>query len=89
MALGAQRGHVSWMFLKTMIYQLALGLTIGLAGAAAVGQLLRGMLRRTGALDPSTFALVATVLIATALLASFVPVRRASRLDPAVTLRHE
>lgn len=89
MALGAQRSQVSWLFLRATLVHLGLGLTLGIAGAMAAGQLLRGVLVQTSALDPTTFACVVVLLVAVALLACLVPARRAAALDPAVALRHE
>jgi len=64
-------------------------LALGVGGAVAAGQLLQGVLVRTSALDPATFAVVVALLTAVALLACLVPARRASALDPAVALRHD
>jgi ABC-type antimicrobial peptide transport system permease subunit len=89
MALGAQRSQVVWLFLKGTLARAALGLTIGILGAIAVGHLLRGLLVQTSALDPVTFAIVVVLATIVALTASVVPTRHASALDPAVTLRHD
>jgi predicted permease len=89
LALGAQRSAVAWLFLRATLWPVGLGLAIGVAGAAAVGQLVRGLLVNTSPADPRMFATIAAVLIATAALACVIPVRRASRLDPAVALRRE
>jgi len=89
MALGAQRRQVSWLFLRAALGHVALGLAIGISGAMAVAQLLRGTLVQTNALDPLTFAGVIVLLGIVALVACLVPTWRASALDPAVALRHE
>jgi putative ABC transport system permease protein len=89
MALGAQRSQVAWLFLRRTLLQLALGLAIGLAGAIGVGQLIRGLLVRTSAADPLTFAAIVIVLVAVTAAACFIPARRATRLDPAAALRCE
>jgi ABC-type antimicrobial peptide transport system permease subunit len=60
---------------------------IGLAGAIAVGQVIRGLLVRTSATDPVTLAGIVVLLVAVAAAACFVPARRATRLDPAAALR--
>jgi putative ABC transport system permease protein len=66
-----------------------LGLAFGLLGAIAVGRILKSMLYGVATLDFGVFALVALTLLATAVLASYLPARRASRVDPMVALRYE
>lgn len=88
-ALGARRAQVSWLFLRSTLLQLAAGLTIGLAGAVALGQLLRGFLVQTSPLDPLTFGATVIGLVTVAIIACLVPAQRASRLDPVAALRHE
>jgi putative ABC transport system permease protein len=65
------------------------GLALGLVAAAAAGRLLEGLLFETSARDPRVYTVVALALAAVAGVACFVPARRASRLDPVVTLRQE
>jgi putative ABC transport system permease protein len=89
MALGAQRRQVLWLFLKGTLGHVGLGLAIGIIGAIAVAQLLRGTLTEANALDPLTFAGVAVLMGTVALLACLVPTWRASALDPATALRHD
>jgi putative ABC transport system permease protein len=89
MALGAQRLHVSWLFLRGTLVHVGLGLTIGVAGAVAMGQVLRGVLVQTNALDPVTFASVVVLLAVVAVVACLAPTWRASALDPAVALRRD
>jgi putative ABC transport system permease protein len=89
MALGAQPRQVLWLFQRRTIVQLAIGLVLGLAGAVGVGKLLRSLLVRTEATDPSTLISIAALLIVVALAASVWPARRATRLDPVVALRYE
>jgi ABC-type antimicrobial peptide transport system permease subunit len=89
MALGAQRLQVSWLFLRGTLVHVGLGLTIGLAGAVAMGQVLRGVLVQTKALDPFTFASVVVLLAVVAVVACLAPTWRASALDPAVALRRD
>jgi predicted permease len=89
MALGARRSHVLWLFLRGTLFQLAIGTAIGMAGAIAVGQLLRGLLVRTSPLDPVTFVGIVLALIGVAVVACLAPARRAVRLDPVTALRHE
>jgi ABC-type antimicrobial peptide transport system permease subunit len=88
MALGAQRRQVSWLFVRGTLVHVGLGLTIGVAGAAAVGQVLRGVLVQTQVLDAMTFATVVVLLASVSVIACLAPTWRASALDPAVALRH-
>jgi putative ABC transport system permease protein len=88
-ALGARARRVVWMFVRRTLLQLALGLTLGLAGALSVGQLLQSYLRQTFPRDPITLASVMGLLTVVAALATVVPARRAARIDPAVALRAE
>jgi ABC-type antimicrobial peptide transport system permease subunit len=66
-----------------------LGIIIGLTGAFAATRLLSQMLYGVTASDPITYAVVAGLLLATAVMACIVPARRATRIDPLVALRHE
>jgi putative ABC transport system permease protein len=88
-ALGASPADVLRMVLRQSLTLTAAGIVLGLAGAAAVTQLLSSMLFGVKATDPLTYALVVAMLIAVALLASYVPARRAMRVDPMVALRYE
>jgi ABC-type lipoprotein release transport system permease subunit len=65
------------------------GAAIGLLGAAAVTKYLKSMLFELTPLDPSTFVAVALLFVLVALLASYLPAARASRVDPLVALRHD
>ena len=89
MALGAETSHVQGLVLRQGLILALLGLGIGLAGALAATRVLKGMLYATAPTDPWAFASVSLLLIATALLASYLPARRASRVDPMVALRYE
>src|SRR5207253_9544751 len=79
-ALGASPGDVLRMVLRQSLTLTAAGIALGLAGAAAVTQLLSSMLFGVKATDPLTYALVVTLLIVVALIASYVPARRAMRV---------
>jgi len=89
MALGAQRSDVIGLIMKQGTVLALAGLAAGSAGALAASRLLTGMLYGVGATDPLTFAAVAFLLGAAALLAAFIPARRAARADPMVALRYE
>ncbi|HEX2188842.1 MAG TPA: ABC transporter permease [Longimicrobiaceae bacterium] len=89
MALGAHAGRMQRMVLREALVLAALGIALGLAGALAATRLLRALLFQVGATDPATFLAVAAVLAAAALLASWLPARRATRVDPMVALRAE
>jgi putative ABC transport system permease protein len=87
MALGAQPRHVSGLFLRRGLTQVAIGLMLGLAGAFALSGVLQTMLVEVTAGDPLTFAGVTIVLTVVAIAACLVPVRRATRIDPITALR--
>jgi predicted permease len=88
-ALGAQARQLLWMFLRRTLRQLAMGLTIGLVGALAVGQLLQTFLVDIHAHDPLTLAVATALLLVVSIAACVFPARRATRLDPVVALRHD
>jgi putative ABC transport system permease protein len=89
MALGAQPGAISGMVLRQGMAPVAAGLVAGVAAALGLGRLLGSLLFGVNAADPATVASVVTILAAVAALASWVPARRATRIDPAVALRGE
>ena len=89
MALGAQRGTVQWMILREGAVMLASGVLLGVLLAAATGKLISGMLYNVGALDPLAFTIAPFVLAAAALLATWLPAQRATRISPMVALRTE
>ena len=89
MALGAQRSQVAWLFLRRTLLQLLTGLAIGLAGAIAVGTVLQGVLIDVRAANPLTLAGVCALLVVVAIVATVLPIRKASRLDPVAALRQE
>jgi len=89
MALGAPQGAVLRMVVVQGVRLTVVGLAIGLAAALGVTRLMASILFGVNPTDPPTFASVAMILAASALLASWVPAWRASRVDPMVALRHE
>ena len=82
MALGAQPAQVSWLILKQGLWQLGLGLTLGLAAAWPAGMALKSIVAQISTTDPVTFTVIAAVLIVVMLTACIIPARRAMRLDP-------
>jgi predicted permease len=88
-ALGAGTRAVWWAIAGTTVRQLAIGLAIGTAGAAAIATLLPAMLVGTGGANVPAFVGVAIVLVAAGLVASALPARRALRLDPTIALQAE
>jgi putative ABC transport system permease protein len=86
-ALGARPGQVLWPVIREGGTLAVIGIGAGLAGALAVTQLLGTFLFGVGATDPATFASVAALLLGVALLATYIPSRRAARVDPLAALR--
>jgi putative ABC transport system permease protein len=89
MALGADRARVRSLILTQGGWLVGGGLALGLAGAFAITRLLRALLYGVSPTDPGTFFGVALLLAAVALIASYLPAARASRVDPMVSLRSE
>jgi len=87
MALGAQKSSVLRMVMGSALRLALLGVGIGLAGAFAVTAALRNTLYQVSATDPLTFTAVSVLLLGIAALASWAPARRATRVDPMVSLR--
>ena len=88
-ALGAQRRDILRMALGEGMLLVAIGLGVGLIGAAIVTRFLRSMLYSLTATDPLTFASIALLLAAVALFACFIPAQRATQVDPLVALRED
>ena len=89
MALGARTDDVLRLVLRQGMAPVLAGLALGLGGAAAASRVLRGLLYGVGGTDPITYAGVAAFLAGVALLASYLPARRAALADPIVALRNE
>ena len=88
-ALGATRSQVLTQIMKQGLQVTALGVTIGLAGALAVNRLIASLLFGVQPTDTATIAFVIATITAVAVVASWLPAWRASRLDPNVVLRDE
>jgi putative ABC transport system permease protein len=88
-ALGAGRRAIFGMVLGQALRLAAAGVIAGVAAAAALARLVASQLFQTSEFDPLTFAAMAAVLVAVALAASYIPARRATRVDPMVALRYE
>ena len=87
MALGAQARQVSWLILRQGLVQLALGLTLGTAGALAAAPVLATLLVQIKPNDPVTLLAIGLIFTGVTICACLVPARRATRLDPLAALR--
>jgi ABC-type antimicrobial peptide transport system permease subunit len=87
--LGASKGNVLTLILRQGLLLAGVGLVIGFVGALALTRVLSTLLFGVGARDPLTIAGVGAILFVVALLASYVPARRAAKLDPMICLRYE
>jgi putative ABC transport system permease protein len=89
LALGAQRSDILRMVVRQGLGLAIAGAAVGLVCALIVSHLMAGLLYGVRPTDPVTFAGVALLLIGVALLACYIPARRAIRVDPLVALRHD
>ncbi len=89
LALGAQRRDVLQLVLSRGMKLIALGLAAGLTAAFGLTRLMQTLLFNVNATDPLTFAMIALLLTLVALLACYIPARRATKVDPMITLRYE
>lgn len=89
MALGAQRGDVLRLVIGEGARMAAFGVAIGILASLGVTRLLSSLLFGIGTTDPLTFASIAVLLCLVALAASYIPARRAMRVDPMTALRYE
>jgi len=89
MALGAKRAEILHLVMRHGMMLAFIGVVLGTVGALLLTRFLSGMLYGVGANDPTTLLSVATLLIGVAALASYIPARRAMRVDLMVALRYE
>jgi putative ABC transport system permease protein len=89
MALGAQRNEVVMLMVRGGMKLAFIGAGIGLVGVYGLGQIMHSTLYGVGRVDFSSVAIVATLLLAVAVLASWLPARRTARIDPVIALREE
>ena len=89
LALGARREQISAMMLRQGMRLLAIGLFVGFVGAIALSRVIRSLLFNVNASDPAIYLTVVVLLCGAAVVACWIPARRASRVDPMVTLRAE
>src|SRR5215213_7200778 len=88
-AIGASRGQIATLILRQGLWKGGIGIVVGLVGAALLSRSMTTLLFDVRPTDPSVYAAVSFVLIAVALLASYLPARRAARIDPLIALRDE
>jgi ABC-type antimicrobial peptide transport system permease subunit len=89
MALGAQQSNILQLVIRQALVLVSFGIAIGLAGAFALTRVMSGLLFGVGATDRLTFVIISLFLGGMALLASYLPARRAAKVDPMVALRCE
>ena len=89
MALGAQQSDVLRMVVRQALVMALAGIVVGGTGALLLTRLMQGLLFQVKPADPVTFIVVSGILAAVAVLASYIPGRRATRVDPVIALRAE
>jgi ABC-type antimicrobial peptide transport system permease subunit len=89
MALGAQRRNILWMILREVIILVLIGVAVGIPGSLVSSRLFATMLFGLKRIDPVSMFLVVVLLVVVAMLAGFLPARRATKVDPIRALRYE
>jgi ABC-type antimicrobial peptide transport system permease subunit len=89
LALGAQKRQLKWMFVRSALLLTVTGIAIGVGTAALLMQFLKSLLFSISPLDPISYITVALALATSAIVASYLPARRAAAVDPSEALRAE
>jgi putative ABC transport system permease protein len=89
LALGAQRGELRWMFVRSALLLTGVGVALGVVAAAGLTQLMKSLLFGISPIDPLTYVAVVAVLGGVAVVASCLPARRAAAVNPVEALRAE
>lgn len=88
-SIGASRGQIAGLILRQGLWKAGIGVALGLIGAAFLSRSMTTLLFNVQPTDPGVYGAVSLVLIGVALVASYLPARRASRIDPLIALRDE
>ena len=88
-AIGATRQQIAALILRQGLWKAGAGLLLGLGGALGLSHFLTSLLFEVGPTDPLAYLIVSILLLSVALLASYLPARRAARIDPSIALRSE
>jgi len=89
MALGARRASVVWLVLREALILVLIGLAAGIPLVSAAARLVTSLLFGVSPTDPATLAATAVLMLSIAIVAAYLPARRASRVDPMAALRYE
>jgi putative ABC transport system permease protein len=89
LALGAKPGDMVRLVMRQSLLAAVFGVLVGLGGSFALTRVMKSLLYDVSATDPGIFTLSAVLFLTVAVVASYIPARRAARLDPSDTLRHE